>query len=91
MEVPPADAPLVCELVWMKLTTQVEEEGLTLVVSKISLSHSSTNLRSSSSVFFACLSNAKLIIASISLWEGDGLGRTMGIISGLLKTIGVVS
>jgi hypothetical protein len=33
MEVPPADEPLVCGLVSVKLTTQIEEEGLTLVAS----------------------------------------------------------
>jgi hypothetical protein len=33
MKVPPIDEPLVCGLVSVKLTTQVEEEGLTLVAS----------------------------------------------------------
>jgi hypothetical protein len=31
MEVPPADALLVCGLVWAKLIAHVEEEGLILV------------------------------------------------------------
>jgi hypothetical protein len=52
---------------------------------------SSINLHSSSSVLLTCLSNAELIIFRTSLKEGDGLGHTSGIISGLMKMIGVVS
>jgi hypothetical protein len=74
----------------VKLTTQVEE-GLALVASSFFPTCSSINLRSSSSVLFTCLSNAELIMFSTSLREGDGLGRTSGITSGLVKTIGVVS
>jgi hypothetical protein len=54
-------------------------------------SRSFINLHNSSSIFFAYLSNTKSIINWISLWEGDGSGRTTGITSDLLKMIGVVS
>jgi hypothetical protein len=91
IEVTPANALLVCGLVWVKLTAQVEEEGLPLVASNFFSSYSSINLRSSSSILFACLFNAELIIAWISLREGDGSSHTSGITSGLLKTISVVS
>jgi hypothetical protein len=57
INVPPADAPLVRGLVWVKLTTQVEEEEITLVASYFFPSRSSINLHSSSLVLFACLSN----------------------------------
>jgi hypothetical protein len=89
-EVSPTDAPLVCGLVWVKLTVQAEEE-LTLVVLSFFLSCYSINLCSSSSVLFAHLSNIELIMDSISLQEGDGPGQTSGVTSGLLKMIGVVS
>jgi hypothetical protein len=54
-------------------------------------SRSSINLRSSSLVLFTCLSNAELIIFWTSLREGDGLGHTSGITSGLVKTIVILS
>jgi hypothetical protein len=52
---------------------------------------SSINLQNSSSILFACLPKAELIITWTSLREGDGLGHTSSITSGLLKMIGVVS
>jgi hypothetical protein len=60
--VPPADGPLVYRLVSAKLTAQMEEEGLTLASLYFFPSHSSINLCSSSSIFFAYLFNAELII-----------------------------
>jgi hypothetical protein len=62
IEVPPVDAPLVCGLVWAKLRSQVEEEGLMLVASSFLSSRTSINLRNSSSVLFVYLSNAELIM-----------------------------
>jgi hypothetical protein len=61
IDVPPADGPLVCGLVWAKLTAQVEE-GLALVVSSFFPSRSSINLHNNSSVLLACLANAELIM-----------------------------
>jgi hypothetical protein len=62
IEVPLDDGPLVYGLILVKLIAQVQEEGLTLVASGFFPSCSSINLHNSSSVVFACLSNAKLII-----------------------------
>jgi hypothetical protein len=89
--VPTSDGPLVCGLVWAKLTAQMKEERLTLASLYFFPSCSSINLCSSSSVLLAYLSNAKLIMTWTSLREGDELGRTSGITSGLLKTIDLVS
>jgi hypothetical protein len=75
----------------VKPTVHVEEEGLDLVASSFFLSLSSISLRNSSSVLFACLFNVELIMFGTSLREGDGLGRTSGVTSGLVKTIGIVS
>jgi hypothetical protein len=54
--------PLVSGLVCAKLIAQEEEEGLMLVASSFFPSRSSINLRNSSSVLFACLSDTELII-----------------------------
>jgi hypothetical protein len=89
--VPTSDGPLVCGLVWAKLTAQMEEERLTLASLYFFPSCSSINLCGSLSVLLAYLSNAKLIMTWTSLREGDELGRTSSITSGLLKTIDLVS
>jgi hypothetical protein len=91
IDVLPTDGPLVCGLVWVKLTVHVEEEWFVLVASNFFPSRSSINLRSNSLVLFACLSNAEVIMFWTSLREGDGLGHTSCITLGLVKMIGVVS
>jgi hypothetical protein len=56
----------------------IEEEGLALVASSFFRSRSSINLRSSSSVFFACLSNAELIARG--RWVRPYLGYYLGLV-----------
>jgi hypothetical protein len=65
-----------------------EEEELTSELVSFFLSRSSTNLRTSSSLLFAYLSNAELIIDCTSSRESDGLGRTSGVTSTLRMMIG---
>jgi hypothetical protein len=62
---------------------QEEDEGLVLGSVSLFLSCSSINLRTSSSLLFACLPNAELITDWISLREGGELRRTSGATSAL--------
>jgi hypothetical protein len=75
----------------VKLTLQEQEEGLTLELASFFPSHSSINLRINSSLLFACLSNAELIMDCTSSRESDGLGRTLSITSALRMMVSVAS
>jgi hypothetical protein len=75
----------------VKLKVQEEEEVLTLELESFFPSRSSINLHTNSSLLFACLSNAKLIMDGTSSRESGGLGHTSSVTSVLRMMIVIVS